>query len=496
MAGNPLDNSAAAGLEHIFNLLTVRQVQAAVEYAEERGLFRLATMLSQIGSDASSAGLLNLQLEQWKNMDALRVIPMELVRIYSLLASRDAMENDKDVIQSTLRGLGWLRGFAALIWYFIDSSTLQPLSPSHALSTFWNWVDAGLIDVPASSFVAQRSRHGANVDYPLVRHGLCNLLTVLLSEQLPVVASVVNALQNEGYSRDELDGRASYLNLVFMECLGMLSLRSFPSHLIRCQIIFQLVSEGFYEWAAFVAMQMPQQRDRSSLLASILQTWVIQAENDETEFEAVAAALDRLLVPRSMLHEALALRCGYLRQYEKQSLHLAKGGHNHEAAQVICRHLAPKYINKADGSHKTLLEMLESLMHQERHRPDGLTALVMEYLQLQDAAVHCKQAAEEVDVVQELKQEATALLCRVQQQMEALCGEKAADADAMRTMLLNMGSYLFGLVAQVDGKLPAPSLALAVVDAMPELPVYGHVLATAVADSRLAFMTCAADCLT
>jgi nuclear pore complex protein Nup98-Nup96 len=483
-------------LEHLFELLSVHRIAEAVEYAEQCGWFRLASIVSQVGSDASTPGLIRCQLEQWHAMDALNTIPEGVQRIYSVVASNDLLPGSS---KATLTGLGWLRALSMVFWYFVDESTLLPLSPSRSLAYFASLVDKQFADPPLSAYVNQASRFGANVAYPGAAHGLYRLLKVLLSASAGAVAeeAIVDALRCEGFTRDELDCRASYTVLVCLEGLQLLCADSFPSRLIRQQFISQLLSEQQYEWAIFVAMQLSEEHDRRILVDAVLLQWVASLNcGAEQRHSTIADALQRLGLSEMKLHEASACWYGYNGLHQRQAWHLQMIGRNLDAAEVVCLHISPR-----NGEQ---LELLESLLEGEESSPgtgNALSMLVLEYLQLQDATKHAQEerSFEQGVLIDELMAVAKALIQKLFKHYELVKGRKDL-TEEFRAMLVNMTSYLFKLVARAkvaDNQLDGPFLLSVIATAKEaQLPVYQHEQLYALRDCTAAFMNFAADTIT
>ena len=69
----------------MFDLITCHRVEDAVELAEKSGLFRLATLLSQLDGDGSLSNLILRQLELWKYNGGDLTLHPDLLRIYRLI---------------------------------------------------------------------------------------------------------------------------------------------------------------------------------------------------------------------------------------------------------------------------------------------------------------------------------------------------------------------------------------------------------------------------
>ena len=69
----------------LFELLSCQRIEDAVELAERAGLFRLATLLSQLFGDDSLRTLVRRQLELWQFNGGDTTIHPDLIRVYRLI---------------------------------------------------------------------------------------------------------------------------------------------------------------------------------------------------------------------------------------------------------------------------------------------------------------------------------------------------------------------------------------------------------------------------
>jgi hypothetical protein len=394
----------------LFELLSCKRVQDAVRLAENAGMFRLALLLSQLDGDSCVPHLVRSQLELWRVSEADYTIAPELLKLYRLLAGTVITEQQGtgagagtdadadvdadlggDVVDSgaapvsSLTGLGWLRGLGMLFWYcstadsFIDNiSTL-----SNALENFRIVMQDGLADAPVSAFEQDADPLGADVSYPTATTGLYSLLELLFpsaasssaaaaaasnmdSDDLMIAyevrRSVVTALHPSGYSRDALDYRASYLLLVMLESAGISSVYAEHADIVRRHFVFQLLSEGHWQWALFVALQLPSVSARYCLVSDILMRFAGGCTANAELFSFLTTSLN---IPAPLLHTAEACEQGYQLQYAKQVNSLIAAGSYSLATQVIVTKIAPNALLAAgDTAHKLLL-LLESVTLQQ-----------------------------------------------------------------------------------------------------------------------------------
>ena len=175
VSSNVLIKSENEMYERVFQLLTVHKIEDAVSLLEEHGAFRLALMISQLGSDASTVYIMRTQFENWRSMECLETFPQEIVRLYQLMAG---YFHEPIPI---LTNIGWKRALAMLFWYFSESENPAIGNFSSMVGLFGkiNNDDDRLVDVPETAYAQDRDKIGAQVSYPAVKHSLYSLLRLL-----------------------------------------------------------------------------------------------------------------------------------------------------------------------------------------------------------------------------------------------------------------------------------------------------------------------------
>lgn len=410
----------------LFQLLSCRRINDAVSLTERAGMFRLATLLSQLDGDTVVPTLMRNQLAIWKASEADQTMAPELLKLYRLLAGTVIAETEQSSeSQSDLQGLGWLRGVGILFWYcsstdsFVESiSTL-----SSALESYRILLQDTFADPPTSPYVQDKDAQGADMSYPQTKHGLYSLLELLFPSttasaamdldaanlELDIRNHVIAALQPAGYTRDALDHRASYLLLAVLECGGISHINATHAHIIRQHYIFQLLSAGQWQWALFVALQFPDVSARYCLVSDILQRFAGEYQWEQEEqraaghvaFPSMYAFLTTSLnIPAEMLHEANAHYAGYQQNFNKQVNSLLSAGKYALATEITVRHLAPVALLASGTASSKLLELLESIadmaQQEQAHAPvqsvygdhwADLSAVFLAFLRLKQGVV-------------------------------------------------------------------------------------------------------------
>lgn len=393
--------------EKIFNLLTCRKVVEAVEVAEQAGLYRLSILLSQADSDHDAMELLQLQLDSWEAQKADKSMHEGILKIYRLLGGDLFDHPDNDARKrSLLSGLGWVGAIGIIYWYcsggkhnladiyyalnvYMDS--LEGFNSGEFDEVTKSWKN-NIVDRPASDWEKDQDALGACVEYnpssPLhTQSGLFSLLQALFLPLKPQADSidmdmdtdagkvsrngdsetkrrlVMTSLRSEGFTRDPLDYRASYLLLNAWEATDHENLdlvgtdvsagvpplvESSTAAIIRTHMISQLLTQGLWTWAVFVALQIPHRHQRLCAVKDIVLRCAGNVEWEEIMNAASNGkenVYDFIVRRLGIAHEWMHLSTSVLSTYEfdhfNQAISLAKAGVFDVALEVVFRHVAP-----------------------------------------------------------------------------------------------------------------------------------------------------------
>ena len=89
--------------------------------------------------------------------------------------------------------------------------------------------------------------------------GLNSLMEVLFpgqSSAMTMNERTLSCLNPLSYGRDKQDGGSPYVMLTLLEALGLVSNDAPAARIVRQDFIFQLLSEGLWWWAVYVALQI------------------------------------------------------------------------------------------------------------------------------------------------------------------------------------------------------------------------------------------------
>ena len=448
--------SPEATYDRVFQLLSVHRIRGAVEIASKASLWRLSTLLAQTGGNDAVSRLLRRQMLDWSEYGAQTSISPSLLRIYKLMAGEEAILGDpgSDCI---LRNVSWLKAIALLFWYGGRSSTGKL---KDALETYEKALDYDMV-------APHRLHHG----HP---HAFFSILKLLLScgggRGVPQVDDVnkrsvlCDCLNGYGYAADPLDSRGPYLLLIVLEALGYVSRTSAVSAIVRSHMMFQLLSEGLWEWAVFLGLQLDDEVQRAAVVKDILgrhagyEGW----EKDESNKEHFV--IQRLLVPASWIHEITAWRCRYEGRRYAEAAYLNLSGHWLEADKVVCDILAPAAVFASKSATTQLRELLvhmgavlgESDQYCDSWERGG--GLLLQYFCLQDDLKDVRQLQIENDA--ESEQVLISVICSAVAIMKGLVDthhergilskrKSSIDGPSLRdVMFFDMGTYLFRILSE------------------------------------------------
>ena len=408
----------------IFELLSCHKIYDAIELSEKSGLYRLSTLLNQIGEDNEFINLISLQLDQWtmdgENEIEFNTIPKGLIDIYRLLGSDPFPSNNWN--NSIFKNIGWLRGLSMIYWYCNillsdDGNSIGTLTES--LSLYDDAMKNDYIDKPLSPYTNDKYKYGSYVQYPDVTHGLYSLLHVLFRGPYvdcnEMEMKVINSLKIEGYTRDPLDYRSVYIILLFLESTGIVERTSTYSCLIRQHFISQLINEGSWIWGVFIALQLTNDKQRSTIVKEMILRYAIQNgdiplierthvqtkgnKHNESSLrnlpnnlrnlsttDEINFLVDILHIPIRWIYESAAHRNGYNHHYIKQVQYLNYAELWCNAKTVVCDKLVPLILLKSKSTSIILLDLLESMSVENDNDDDDIyhskSNIILSFLRL------------------------------------------------------------------------------------------------------------------
>ncbi|CAH9069669.1 unnamed protein product [Cuscuta europaea] len=302
-------------LQHIFLLLTGRQLDAATDLAASRGDVRLACLLSQAGGFTESRLDINQQIEIWRiNGLDFSFVEMERVRIFQLLAG-DIHLALQDV------NIDWKRFLGLLMWYNLSPDTSLPL----VFRSYQQLLNEGKAPSPVPIYIDEGSVEEESLNsYKEEKYDLSYYLMLLHANQetdYGVLKAMFSAFAS---TNDPLDYHMIWHQRAVLEAVGVVN--SNDLHVLDMGLISQLLCLGQCHWAIYVALHMPYRDDFPYLHANVIREILFQYCEAWSSKDSQRELIEDLGIPSPWIHEALAMYYSYLGDCSKALEHFLKCG--------------------------------------------------------------------------------------------------------------------------------------------------------------------------
>lgn len=258
----PGDAAAAA---EIFALLTGYRLSEACQTALKSGNVRLATILSQVGSDMEFQSHINEQLRQWRDTRVDAQIPTEIRKIYEVLSGNVGLSpgrsgngvadcsSDIDICAD----LDWLRALAIRFWYEDPNGGLEPALASYDRATSEAAAAAAL---PAYAVARSEEQTDPLHDSQPIADARYNLLKLAIDGSVPIESVLLPRTFGASAVDLRLPWHLSMLMTRAMRIRGFsdanMQGHSHAREEITAGYADQLEKEGRWEWAIFVLMHL------------------------------------------------------------------------------------------------------------------------------------------------------------------------------------------------------------------------------------------------
>ncbi|CAI9754140.1 unnamed protein product [Fraxinus pennsylvanica] len=287
-------------LEHIFLLLTGRQMDAAVELAASRGDVRLACLLSQaVGSTANRADIAH-QLDLWgKNGMDFSFIEEERVRLLELLSGN---------IHGALLGvkIDWKRFLGLLMWYQLPPDTSLP----DVFNTYQKLVNDGRAPNPVPVYIDEDLIEEDTYNWETVeRFDLAYYLMLLHARQENDFGALKTMFSSFASTNDPLDCHMIWHQRAVLEAIGTFS--SNDLHVLDMGFVSQLLCLGKCHWAIYVVLHIPHRENYPYLQATVIREILFQYCEVWSTDVLQQQFIEKLGIPSAWLHEALAIYFNY-----------------------------------------------------------------------------------------------------------------------------------------------------------------------------------------
>ncbi|KAF2130193.1 hypothetical protein P153DRAFT_313762 [Dothidotthia symphoricarpi CBS 119687] len=362
---------------------------------------RLATMVAQIGGDASMRESMTSQLEEWRRLDMLSEMQDSHRALYELLSGNcmqaegktgTGRENRASTFNISSRfALDWRRAFGLRLWY----GTMAEESLDSAIAQFADAVKEGKEDVkPVPWFVEASADMGWTDSQAENREDLLwGILKLYTSSKADVSANLEDVLAPENVSGHPLNARLSFQlfqlfksrqedaseadeRKVSMPTLGGIGEDSFMSTIraspardtqmetplvelgdkITLTYAASLHTPQHWTTAIWVYAHLSSPAMREHYIKALLNQYSSAYSLVGTDSTYTYLTQD-LHVPTTWLHAAAALQAKTKNDAVRQATHLIKADELNEAHEVLCRKVGPEAIISRD------YDALRDLMH-------------------------------------------------------------------------------------------------------------------------------------
>ncbi|XP_071742668.1 nuclear pore complex protein NUP96 [Rutidosis leptorrhynchoides] len=292
-------NDTNDDLQHLFLLLTGRQLDAAVELSSSRGDVRLACLLSQAGGSTVNRTDIDRQLKLWKtNGLDFNFIEKDRVRLFELLAGNiDAALGEMHI--------DWKRFLGLLMWYKLPPDT----DLITIFQTYHHLLEGGRAPFPVPVYIDEGLVDEGVIWNPGKRFDLAYYLMILHGSEEREYSILKNMFSAFASTHDPLDHHMIWHQRAVLEAVGTFS--SDDLHVLDMGLVSQLLSLGHCHWAIYVVLHMPHRDDYPCLQANVIREILFQYCETWSAQENQRQFIEDLGIPSAWLHEALAIYHAY-----------------------------------------------------------------------------------------------------------------------------------------------------------------------------------------
>ncbi|KAJ8429150.1 hypothetical protein Cgig2_010016 [Carnegiea gigantea] len=280
-------------LEHIFLLLTGRQLDAAVELAASRGDVRLACLLSGAGGSMVNRADIAQQLDIWRinGMD-FNFIEKDRIWLLELLSGN---------IQNALVGktIDWKRFLGLLMWYELPPDTALPA----IFHTYQHLLTEGKAPYPVPVYIDEGPVKDEVDTTTEGRFDIAYYLLLLHAREDGKFDHLKSMLSALASTDDPLDYHMIWHQRAILEAIGAFS--SSDLHTLDMLYVSQLLCLGKCHWAIYVVLHMPYREDYPYLHAVVIREILFQYCETWSTQEEQHKFIEELGVPLQWLHEAM-----------------------------------------------------------------------------------------------------------------------------------------------------------------------------------------------
>uniref|UniRef100_A0A2P2PI25 Uncharacterized protein MANES_04G104700 n=1 Tax=Rhizophora mucronata TaxID=61149 RepID=A0A2P2PI25_RHIMU len=324
-------------LEHIFSLLTARQLDSAVEMAASKGDVRLACLLSQAAGSIVNRADISRQLDIWRiNGLDFNFIEKERIRLYELLGGNihDSLHDIK---------IDWKRFLGLLMWYNLAPNTPLPT----VFQTYQHLLDEGKAPYPEPIYIDEGPANEA-ISSTGKCFDLSYYLMLLHANQKGDLGFLKTMFSAFSSTDDPLDHHMIWHQRAVLEAAGIFS--SNDLHVLDMGLVSQLLCIGQCHWAIYVVLHMPHCDDYPYLHASLIREILFQYCETWNSDESQRQFIEELGVPLAWMHEAMAVYFNYHGDLFKALEHFLECENWQKAHSIFITSVAHKLFLSANHS--------------------------------------------------------------------------------------------------------------------------------------------------
>ncbi|KAL3736876.1 hypothetical protein ACJRO7_025760 [Eucalyptus globulus] len=291
--------SESSYLEHLFLLLTGRQLDAAVELAASKGDVRLACLISQAGGSLVNRSDISRQLDLWRtNGLDFSFIEKDRVRILELLAGN---------VGGALRDIGidWKRFLGLLMWYQLPPDSSLPI----IFQTYKQLLNNGRAPYPVPVYIDEGVAGESVTQTKEERFDFSYYLMLLHCNQDNEFGLLKRMFSTLSSTNDPLDYHMIWHQRALLKAVGAFSANDL--YVLDMGLVSQLLSLGQCHWAIYVVLHMPYQEDYPFLQATVIREILFQYCETWSSEKSQQQFIEKLGVPLAWLHEAMAVYFNY-----------------------------------------------------------------------------------------------------------------------------------------------------------------------------------------
>ncbi|XP_052182863.1 nuclear pore complex protein NUP96 [Diospyros lotus] len=340
-------------LEHMFLLLTGRQLDTAVELAASRGDVRLACLLSQAGGSTVNRSDIDRQLDLWRvNGLDFNFIERDRVRLYELLAGN---------IQGALQGIkvDWKRFLGLLMWYQLSPDSSLPI----VFRTYQQLLDAGRAPYPLPVYIDEGPVEEAVNCFKEEHFDLAYYLMLLHANEEVEFGYLKKMFSACSSTYDPFDYHMIWHQRAVLEAVGIF--QSNDLHVLDMGLVSQLLCLGQCHWAIYVVLHMPYRDDFPYLQATVIREILFQYCEAWTTQEQQRQFIEDLGIPLAWLHEAMAVYFNYYGDSPKALEHFLECGNWQRAHSIFITSVAHSLFLSA--KHSEIWRLATSM---EKHKSE------------------------------------------------------------------------------------------------------------------------------